>query len=226
MIDELYWASAEVLVLAVQFPTSPALPPPAELRQRIMTALDAMVGRCRSSGIPEPDIAETRYALVAFLDEQLLKSNWAGRTEWMSQPLQLALYGEFNAGENFFVRLRALLQQGNRALALQGYYLCLALGFRGAYGMSGDPNALQSFMDAARQQLAQALPPTTKFGPHAEPRDRARAVRLSNAPLIALVLGSVLLAVAAVVGLERLVAADVKDVVHSLPAPGAELSPP
>jgi len=158
MSDAIYWPCADVLILAAQLSSAADLPPPNDLRQRIVDMLDRMVGASRAAGIQEADIAEARYALVAFIDEQILKSNWSGRSEWMNQPLQLGLYRENNAGENFFARMRALLNQGGRQAALQVYYLCLALGFRGAYGMSSNAGALASFTDAAQQQVAQKLP--------------------------------------------------------------------
>lgn len=191
-------------MLGAKLPQTPNLPPSAELRQRVLTALDTMVGRGRADGLPDAELAEARYALVAFIDEQILKSNWPGRAEWMGQPLQLMLYGEYTAGENFFNRMRILLQQGGASLSLEIYYLCLALGFRGAHGVSGDHNALQSYQDAARQRVVTAWPPGPKIAPRAEPVDRVGAKRSSNAPLIGVIVGSLLVAVLVVIGLERL----------------------
>lgn len=191
-------------MLAVKLPQTPNLPPPVELRQRVVTALDTMVGRGRAEGIPDAELAEARYALVALIDEQILKSNWPGRAEWMGQPLQLTLYGEYTAGENFFQRMRVLLQQGQGSPALEIYYLCLALGFRGAHDKTGDHQALTSFHEAARERVVAAWPAGAKLGPRAEPVDRFGARRASNAPLIALVAGSLVVAILAMVGLERL----------------------
>ncbi len=169
-----------------------------------MTALDTMVGRGRAAGFPDTDLAEARYALVAFIDEQILKSNWPGRNEWMGRPLQLDLYGEYTAGENFFNRMRALLQQGNSSPALEVYYLCLVLGFRGAYGATGDHRTLTTFYDSARQRVTQAWPATAKLAPHAEPPDRLPARRSSHSAMVAVIVASLLAAIVAIVGLERL----------------------
>lgn len=200
MHDRLYQAMAEVLVFAVQLPLGMPLPPAAELRSQILTGLDKMVGRGRAAGVPDGELAEAKYALVAFIDEQILKSNWVGRNEWMAKPLQLELYGEYTAGENFFARLRTLLQ-GPPSLALESYYLCLALGFRGVHGAGGDPRTLEQITEATRAQLAHALPPVTKLSPHAEPADRVAAVKTSRAPLIALIAACLLTVAAALGGL-------------------------
>jgi type VI secretion system protein ImpK len=223
MTDRVYGVCSDVLMLAVQFPLAPNLPPAMELRQRIQTSLDALVGKGRAVGISDPDLAEVRYALVAFIDEQILKSNWPGRAEWMGQPLQLVLYNQYTAGETFFARMRGLLNEGNRPDALAAYALCLMLGFRGQFGVTGDVSALNSFLDAARQQLARVLPRSDRLGPNAEPSERARKSKTSNAPLLAFIIGGLLLAVGSVVALERVVSSDVRETIETLPASGASL---
>jgi type IV/VI secretion system ImpK/VasF family protein len=171
----MYRACAEVLATAAQLPVSAQLPGPTELRQQLTAALDKMVSRGRRAAIPDADLAEARYALVALLDEQVLKANWTGRTEWMNRPLQFDLYRDNNAGEDFFVRLSALLRNGGRPFAVQVYYLCLALGFQGMYAQNGDAKALAKFTRAARQQLESALAPPDNLSPHGAPQRVARA---------------------------------------------------
>jgi type VI secretion system protein ImpK len=224
MSDAVYWPFADVLILAAQLSSSGNLPPPNDLRQRITDVLDRMVGTARAAGIPEADIAESRYALVAFIDEQILKSNWPGRAEWMNQPLQLILYREYTAGENFFARMRALLNQGGRQVALQAYYLCLALGFRGAYGVSGDAGSLASFTNAAQQQIVAALPSPSKISPHAQPRDRVQAQKKGIGALTGLVVGCAIVVLGVVVGLEWALRSTVHDALTTMPAPASSWS--
>ena len=197
----MYRVCADSLRFALRLPSAMDLPAAPELRQRALAALDGVVAQGRAEGLPEADLAEARYALVAFIDEQVLKSSWPGRAEWMSQPLQLMLYREYTAGENFFVRMRSLLQSGSRPLALEPYYLCLALGFRGAYGVSGEVSAINGFIEAARRELAKGLPATNKFGPNARARDQLGADRKSNAWLIALIAGCMCLMLLVLFGL-------------------------
>ena len=162
----MYRACADVLALATQLPVA-HLTSAAELRQQLTAALDKMVSRGRRARLPDADLAEARYALVALLDEQVLRASWAGRSEWMQRPLQFDLYQDNNAGEDFFVRLGALLRSGDHPLAVQVYYLCLALGFRGIYEQSGDRKALAKFASAARQHLSGTLPSAANLSPHA-----------------------------------------------------------
>lgn len=168
----MYRACADVLATAAQLPVT-ALPSPPELRQQLTAALDKLVSRGRRAELPDADLAEARYALVALLDEQVLRATWTGRAEWMSRPLQLELYRDNNAGEEFFVRLSAVLRSGDRPLSVQVYYLCLALGFQGMYGQNGDRRSLAKFTSAARHQLSGVLPPTDSLSPHGAPRRRA-----------------------------------------------------
>ncbi|RYZ08173.1 MAG: DotU family type IV/VI secretion system protein [Myxococcales bacterium] len=216
MSQRVYAACAEVLMLAVSFPQSPSMGSAGELRQRLQVALDEMVGKGRSLGIQEPDLADMRYAVVAFLDEQILKSNWPGRNEWMSQPLQLVLFNQYTAGEHFFNRLRGLLGEG-RADAIAAYQLCLALGFRGQYGTGADPAGLAGFVNAALQHVGRTLPRSDKLGPHAIPADRAGKVKSSNAPLVAFAAVGLLIAFGLTFALERLVHADVRKALDVLP---------
>lgn len=216
MTEPLYWSCADLLALGVRLPQSNNLAPPHELRQRILTGLDTMVGRGRARGFPDSELAEARYALVAFLDEQINKSNWPGRNEWMGRPLQLELYREYTAGENFFKRMRALLQQGQFSPALEVYYLCLLLGFRGAYGASADTRTLSGFSESARQRVAQAWPSTAKLAPRAEPPDRLSARRTNHAPLIVAIVGSLVVVLVVIFGLERLLESDVDNLLGGL----------
>jgi type VI secretion system protein ImpK len=166
-VNAIYWASAEVLIAAAQLGTGHDLPPPDQLRADMLTLLQKMVARCRAAGIADTDTAEARYALVAFIDERILKSNWHGRAEWMNNPLQLQLYREYTAGENFFGRMGALLQSPQGSVALEVYYLCLALGFTGAAVTGRNP---QSYLETVRARF-RSVDPTAAISAHAVPTD-------------------------------------------------------
>ena len=85
------------------------------------------------------DIYATKYAFCAALDETVLNANFAIRDAWMRQPLQLTLFGEQLAGENFFNHLEDLRAQGvPRLQSLEVYHMCLLLGFQGKYLIEGN----------------------------------------------------------------------------------------
>lgn len=186
-MDAIYWASAEVLIAASRLGSDREMPAPEALRADLLRMLQQMVSRCRQAGITDKEIAEARYAIVAFIDERVLRSNWPGRIEWMNQPLQLQLYNEFAAGENFFIRMRALMQAGE-SKALEVYYLCLSLGFVGAAGAA---ERAQPMTDGARSRLVR-LPAGAPISPHAVPADHYTATMPRRPLVLALVLSCVL----------------------------------
>jgi type VI secretion system protein ImpK len=141
----------------------------------MIALLKAFVARCREASIPDAEIAEARYALVAFIDDRILReAAWPGRAEWTSNPLQLQFFREFAAGENFFARMGRLVQRGAPFFALEVYYLCLAFGFVGAQVAGGQPP--RAFAESARAELLRAAG-ATRIAPNAVPPERIRSVR-------------------------------------------------
>lgn len=93
--------------------------------------------RCVESGaVPRADYDAARFAVFAWVDEAVMSSAWAGKTQWQRDLLQRQYYQTTDAGERFFDRLNAvgLHQRDVREV----YYLCLALGFTGRYSLEGD----------------------------------------------------------------------------------------
>jgi len=197
--DAMYRASADVLTAAAQIGNGWGAPPAATLRNDMVAHLKQFVARCREAGIPDAETAEARYAIVAFIDDRVLKeSAWGGRAEWMSNPLQLQFFREYAAGVNFFGRMRALAQRGPPYWALEAYYLCISLGFVGAVpGSGGMQAAPRSYADSARAQLLHDGG-ADRIAPNAIPIERHRARR---APFPIAVTAAVACAVVCLLGL-------------------------
>jgi type VI secretion system protein ImpK len=134
----------------------------------------------------------------------------------MARPLQLELYRENTAGENFFVRLRALLRAGDRPVAVEIYYLCLVLGFQGAYRDGGEPQALEKFTRAARDNLRKVLPDPGKVSPHAKPKGSTHSVKTGWGPLIVIAASSALLILIVLVGLGWSASSEESELVEQL----------
>lgn len=116
--------------------------------------------------IPAEDVYATKYAFCAAVDETVLNSGFAIRDAWMLQPLQLALFGEQLAGENFFARLEDLRAQGApRLQSLEIYYMCLLLGFQGKYAIDGTEK-LAYLTARVGDEIANARGKRTPFAPH------------------------------------------------------------
>jgi type VI secretion system protein ImpK len=218
--SSVYWCAAPALLLSSQLSTM-RLPSAGELRQRLIGVLDRFVSQARGAGLADADVAEARYAIVAFMDDQILKSTWVGRNEWMDQPLQALLYKEYVAGENFYARMRSLLQAPDRIHGLEAYYLCLAMGFSGASG-GREAGSKEQFVESARARLAAHYRPSQNLSPHARPLDRAKAQRLAVWPLMLWVVGCGVLALGVWGGLRWSILRAANDAV--MQAPGAAAS--
>lgn len=97
-------------------------------------------------------VTEAKYALVALIDETVLRSKWPGKTEWMTQMLQVQVFGEHMAGQNFFNRLTQLRQGGDLNLdVLEVFYIALCMGFEGKYSMEGKEKLLSLQLDLKNQ---------------------------------------------------------------------------
>jgi type VI secretion system protein ImpK len=90
------------------------------------------------------DVEAAVFALVAFLDESVLRAGGAARDTWIARPLQLELFGTNVAGDEFFDRLERLRREReSRIEALEIYACCLAFGFLGRFGMVGPERVKQ-----------------------------------------------------------------------------------
>jgi type VI secretion system protein ImpK len=93
-----------------------------------------------------------------FLDELVASSEWSGRTQWASEPLNKDPRG----GENFFERLRSFTER--RRAVKEIYLVCLAMGYHGMYAEL-DPTQAAAELGKVRQQTLRSI--------HPEPLDTA-----------------------------------------------------
>jgi type VI secretion system protein ImpK len=103
-------------------------PAPQDERLRIVALVDqaeAILG-----GGEEWDLA--KYALVSWTDELLLESPWEGRDWWTNNLLEVELFNSRLCNELFYERAREAAALARRD-ALEVYYVCVVLGFRGLY---------------------------------------------------------------------------------------------
>jgi len=89
-----------------------------------------------STDFPGKDYDLARFAVFAWIDEAILRSDWEGKSTWQYEQLQRRYYQTANAGELFFKNLNSIGPHQNEVREV--YYLCLALGFTGQYCNTGD----------------------------------------------------------------------------------------
>ena len=170
----MYWAASDALSLGSQLGLAQALPPVDELQRRISGMFDAMARRCRDVGIPQEDFDDARYAIAAFIDEQVVRTEWPGRAQWLANPLQMVYFHENTAGEGFFTRMTALQSQPQRAHVLEVYFWCLELGFMGKYAVGAAEGGVAPVASNVGGEVARALPPSEVISPHGEPSEAGR----------------------------------------------------
>lgn len=106
-----------------------------------------------------------RYPLVCWLDELFIAdSPWSER--WNEQKLEVALFGTNERAWKFWEQAR-LAETRAGADAVEVFYLCVMLGFRGEY--REQPERLQGWVAAARAQLARTQTQQWPYPPELEP---------------------------------------------------------
>ncbi len=190
--ETLAGAFTPVFSLILQIRASDDLGDATSLRQRIEALLSESAQAARRTGANDVDVDEATFCLIAFLDEAILSSTWHGRDGWSAQPLQLAHYDRYDAGERFFDKLKALLEGGGtRRAVLEVYYLCLALGFKGRYAIHGR-EVLRRLVDDLYARLSASNPPGA-LAPRGTSREVAAQAEKAGLPTWALWVGAAVL---------------------------------
>lgn len=167
-----------LLVRRGQEPT--AMPQFAEAVRQFLGGMERAATR---EGIANEDIHAAKYAYAAMVDETILSSSCAFRDEWQRMPLQLSLFGDQLAGENFFTRLEQLRAQGAPRLpSLEVFYLCLLLGFQGKYSLEGTEK-LHYLTARLGDELVFLKGKRAGFAPHWPPPDNVAHVLRRTVPL-------------------------------------------
>jgi len=128
---------------------------PESFRGRMKGVLADIEREAVTVGYSAEEIRDTRFAVVAFLDEVVLHSNDPVRSEWEKQTLAQDMFGQADAGIIFFDKLEYFRSRpDSQVLAdvLEVYLLCLLLGFEGRYsgGLRGE---LDSIVERVRRRI-------------------------------------------------------------------------
>jgi type VI secretion system protein ImpK len=75
-----------------------------------------------------------KYALACWVDDLLIATQWSGREWWEGNSLEFAFFNTHDRATQFFVKAKEAAQLTRRD-ALEVYYLCVVLGFRGLYSL-------------------------------------------------------------------------------------------
>jgi len=191
--QSMYWVCSDVLSLILQLRNSRDLPAPDILQRRVLQLFDTMMQNGREARIPEQDMIDAKFALAAFADEIIYHSSWPGKTQWLSNPLQLQFFQLNTAGDQFFVNLDNLHGQRNRSHVAQIYFLCLALGFQGKYRLRHQ-EGLQAVVEGLGNYVAMAEGGGDQLAPNAERKDGGGSAVRRELPYLFIAIGFLILA--------------------------------
>ncbi len=110
--------------------------PSNDLRPKIAAMLMDFEKRAERYRFNHKIIQVSKFALASFVDETVLLQDFPLREYWEKNPLQLEYFGEHLAGIKFYERLDAMLKRPEATVdAIEVYYICLLLGYRGRYAI-------------------------------------------------------------------------------------------
>lgn len=213
--QQMYWVCSDVLSLILQLRSSRDLPAPDILQRRVLGLFDTMMQNGREARIPEQDMIDAKFALAAFADEVIYHSTWPGKTQWLSNPLQLQFFQLNTAGDGFFSNLDNLYGQRQRAHVAQIYFLCLALGFQGKYRLR-QQEGLSAVVEGLGNFVALSEGGGDVLAPNAERKDGGGGAVRRELPFLAFALGFLVLAVIIVIVLRLIVGFDADGVVAAI----------
>ena len=135
--------------------------PSNDLRPQVAALLMDFEKRAERYRFNHKIVQVSKFALASFVDETILTNNFHLKEEWEKNPLQLEYFGEQLAGDKFFDKLAAMVKQIEQtADAVEIYYYCMLLGFKGRYAVYEQEKLLSTM-----QQTANALVKIGKIRP-------------------------------------------------------------
>lgn len=141
--------------------------PSNELRPKLAGMFDDFERRAERHRINHKIVQVAKFGLAAFVDETVLTNNFPMRHEWEKNPLQLEYFGEQLAGNKFFDKLDAMLKQIDvTADAVEVYYFCMLLGFKGRYAVYEQEKLLAKMQETANALVKAGKIKSTELSPH------------------------------------------------------------
>ena len=105
-----------------------------QLRKTWIDLLQKFEEQLKIAKVPQATISKANYLLCSLLDEQVLNSEWEGKSQWSQKTLLGFFHSDTWGGDRFFSLLADLRQTPEKSLDLLELMLyCLNLGFMGKY---------------------------------------------------------------------------------------------
>lgn len=121
--------------------------------ETLQTLIDNVTEKALKAGKQEQDIQESKFAIIAWLDEI-----FARYPEWSTgyTPLQVSNFATNNAGNEFFEHLNDLKKEQGETREV--YYTALCLGFSGEHSLQGEsPVEIERLKEQQALQLPRKI---------------------------------------------------------------------
>jgi len=127
-----------------------------QLRDRIESLFAEQLKVSSGMGLDDHYIQSARFAVVSYIDELVLSSDWEGRSQWKSDLMQRDIYNTSQGGIEFFENLQKLnsFNPVEREVR-EVYFYCLSMGFKGQYYRPEDEATLIGLVDSNLDVLAE-----------------------------------------------------------------------
>jgi type VI secretion system protein ImpK len=145
------YENAFTVILRLAFVQSQSNVNSQEFRASVRAALRAAMEQAKTLGYSSEVNQLAFFAVVALLDETVLKGQNPAFADWAQRPLQEEMFGHNRAGEVFFDQLHTLLVRADSletADCLEVYCLCMLLGFKGRYALSASITSFSASGDS------------------------------------------------------------------------------
>lgn len=154
--EDLTILCTDIFLIAIRMREAENLGEPAALRKLIIHYINLFKKNCRAIDTQSFLIDDAVYALVALLDETVMSVPGECRNYWVTNPIQLEMFGANMAGEEFFRKLgRLMIKPDQTKEVLEIFYICLSLGFEGKYKL-GNQAERDSIIDKLARLLLKA----------------------------------------------------------------------
>lgn len=177
--------------------TPETAPSPEALHKKMRGYVDNLQRKAAIEGFSQADAQDMAYALVALIDEVAQNLGDSVRDYWVKQLLQWQLFKENQAGDGFFVRLKAARSEPGREEVVRVYFLCLAFGFQGRFRVRGGELERLELLEELGRDLQRYAPPidVDQLSPRADRPPEGLSVTQKPGVLAAVAVGVVAFAV-------------------------------
>ncbi|MEO5860154.1 MAG: type IVB secretion system protein IcmH/DotU [Pyrinomonadaceae bacterium] len=158
--------------------------PSPELRPKVEAMFDDFDRRAERYRFNHKIVSVSKFGLAAFVDEAVLTANFPLKHEWEKNPLQLKFFGEQLAGNKFFDKLESMLPQIEVTQdAVEIYYYCMLLGFKGRYAVYEQEKLLATMQNTANQLVKVGKIKSVELSPNWLANDQPKPPEKKGMPI-------------------------------------------